>query len=148
MECVESMLKSRRLHETRAVVERASAVRAMFGGQPSRTCAVMQTTNAGHKTSRIQQGIVVVTDYRQSVVRSVQHLSVTSFSLQCSVRRGGWPRDKKIKSLADKESGLDNANVRLSLSGLSASRVVESAVSFCDWSTRQSYVDSNAVGPH
>ena len=82
MECVESMLKSRRLHETRAVVERGSAVRATFDGQLRRTCATTQTTNADHKRRRtLQRGIAVVaTDYRSYV-----QFALPSISTQCSV---------------------------------------------------------------
>ena len=72
MECVDSMLKSRRLQVTRAVVARASAVLAMFDGQLSRTYAATQTRNAGHKTTAKQQGMVGATpSSRRSVVRSV-----------------------------------------------------------------------------
>ena len=78
------MLKSRRLHDTRAVVERGSAVRATFDGQLRRTCATTQTTNADHKRRRtLQRGIAVVaTDYRSCV-----QFSLPSICNQCSVIR-------------------------------------------------------------
>ena len=78
------MLKSRRLHETRAVVARGSAVRATFDGQLRRTCATTQTTNADHKRRRtLQRGIAVVTtDYRSYV-----QVCLPSISNQCSVIR-------------------------------------------------------------
>ena len=82
MECVESMLKSRRLHETRAVVERGSAVRATFDGQLRRTCATTQTTNADHeRRCKLQFIAVVAIDYRTTTY------STLSGPSQCSVIR-------------------------------------------------------------